>query len=211
LRQLNAVLNKFIRDRHPNEAKKYKPEAAVEVETETGMSAINPKIIQIFLRDAEKAIVTLRETAANGNIKLFTTTAHAMKSASANVGGLEISEMAAGLEDAGLNGDADYIAVNTEIFIEALEALTTKLRPAEAAAEDTGDADVIEDTEFLTEQFEIIRNACENYDADTAYAALERLKEKQWKTQTSDSIEKIRDLLYLSSDFDGAVEIIQHF
>jgi len=103
--------------------------------------------LQIFCRDAEKAIVALRETASHGDssggvnivgdIKLFTTTANAMKSALANVGEIEksqlavaLSQLAASLEKAGLNGDTGFIAANTGSFIKTLETLIRELSPS---------------------------------------------------------------------------------
>jgi len=199
IRHLNAVLNKFIRDRYPEEAKKYKPQESAAVP----MDETRAKLLQVFRRDAEKAVVTLRETTAAGDIKLFTTTAHAMKSALANVGETEKSQAAASLEKAGLDGDMDFIAANTENFIKTLESLIRDLTPTQVAAPD---ADVAEDTAYLKEQLQIIKTACENYDDTAAYAALDRLKEKPWKPQTSAALEKIRDMLFLHSDFDGAGE-----
>jgi len=203
---LNAVLNKFIRDRYPEEAKKHQPlTAATAPPDET-----RAKLLQIFRRDAEKAVVTLRETAprgggnAGGDIKLFTTTAHAMKSALANVGEAEKSRQAAALEKASLSGDMDFIAANTESFIKALESLIRKLSPAQTAAAEG--ADVAEDAAFLKEQLQIIKTACARYDDAAAYAAFDRLKEKAWKPATAAALEEIRDMLFLHSDFDGAAE-----
>ncbi len=204
IRHLNAALNKFIRDKHPEEAKKYKPETMTQSANAT--EETKAKMFKIFCRDAEKAIVTLRETTANGDIKLFTTTAHAMKSALANVGEAEASKLAAALEKAGLDGDKGFIAANIENFIETLENLIKKLSPVQTIA-----ADVTEDTEYLKKQLQIVINACEDYDDTAAYAALDRLKEKQWKPQTIEAIEKIRDVLFLHSDFDGAVELIEYY
>jgi CheY-like chemotaxis protein len=206
IRQLNSILNKFIRDQHPEEAKKYK-QGKIATQTET--DGINPKLIKVFRRDAEKAVVTLRETAANGDIKLFTTTVHAMKSALGNVGEKATSAMAAALENAGFKGDTDFIGANTEAFIETLEALIKTLTPQETAK--TDNADVTEDIEYLKSQLEIIKTACGDYDAEAAYTVLDQLKEKPWKAQTTEFLEKIRDMLYLDSDFDGAVEMIENF
>jgi len=203
IRRLNAVLNKFVRDRHPEEAKEYKPQAA-ETPDET-----KAELLPIFRRDAEKAVITMRKTAprrgeAGGNLKLFTTTAHAMKSALAYVGEAEKSRLAAELEQAGLKGDRDFIADNTESFIKTIEALIKELSPAQTAAAE--DADVTEDAAYLKEQLQIIKEACTHYDDTVAYAALDRLKEKPWKPQTAAVLEEIRDILYLHSDFDGAAE-----
>jgi signal transduction histidine kinase/CheY-like chemotaxis protein len=202
-RHMNAVLNKFIRDRYPEEAKKYQPQEAISKPDEK-----RAKLLQIFRRDAEKAAATLRETTMSGDIKLFTTTAHAMKSALANIGETEKSRQAAALEQAGLDGDRDFIAANTESFIETLKILIMELNKiaandADAAA---GMDAAVEDTSFLKEQMQIIKTACENYDDTAAYAALDRLKEKPWKPQTTAALEEISDMLFLHSDFDSAAE-----
>jgi len=201
IRHLNTALNKFVRDKHPEEAAKYKPETASVQTNET-----RAKLLKIFCRDAEKAIITLRETTATGNIKLFTTTAHAMKSALANIGETEKSELAAALEKAGIDGDRNFIAANTEGFIKTLETLIKKLSPTQTVV-----ADVTEDTTYLKEQLQIIKTACEDYDDTAAYAALDRLKEKQWKQQTAEALEKIRDALFLHSDFDEAAKLAGAF
>jgi CheY-like chemotaxis protein len=216
VRQLNAVLNKFIRDRYPQEAKKYKPLAApleaAPLAAPQDAAAAQPdetraKLLQIFRRDAEKAVLSLREAAprddAAGDIKLLTTTAHAMKSALANVGENEKSQQAAALEQAGLNNDTDFIAAHTESFIQTLESMIMELSKIAA---NTADADVTEDTAYLQEQLQMVKDACAGYDDTAAYAALDRLKAKPWKPGTAAALENIRDMLFLHSDFDGAAE-----
>jgi CheY-like chemotaxis protein/anti-sigma regulatory factor (Ser/Thr protein kinase) len=206
IRQLDSILNKFIRDKYPQEAIKYKHE---KKSTQTETDLINHKLIQVFRRDAQKAVVTLRETAAGGDIKLFTITVHAMKSALGNVGEHTIATQAAALENAGLRYDTDFIAANTEAFLQTLETLIRTLAPDETAGTNT--SDLTEDTDYLKKQLEIVRTACGNYDVNGAYAALDELKKKQWKVQTTAFLEKIHDLLYLDSDFDAVVEMIENF
>jgi len=198
IRILNSALTKFIRDRNPEEAAKYKPETIMQSET----PEINPKILKVFCEDAKKTIVTLRETVSNNNTKLFTITAHAMKSALANIGEHNASQAAFALEKAGLNGDTDYINSNTESLIKTLEDLIVKFKVSEDAAADN----INEDTLYLSEQLQIIKTACENYDDDTAYAALDRLKENTWSAKTSSALEQIRDMLFIYSDFEGVVK-----
>jgi len=119
IRQLNTVLNEFIRDRHPEQAQKCKPESEIKAQITEAESEIR----EIFCDDAKNAVVTLRQTAAAGNTELFTITAHGMKSALASLGEKETSELAADLENAGNNGDTYYINANTEHFIKLLEDL----------------------------------------------------------------------------------------
>ena len=206
-RQMNAVLNKFIRERRIEEA----PQTAEASPDET-----RAKLLRVFRRDAQKAVATLRETAprgksASGNIKLLTTTAHAMKSALANIGEDEKSQMAAALEKAGHDGDMGYIAAHIESFIEALELLSitlNKITPNEAGA---GGAEVAEDAAYLQDQLQIIETACTQYDDAAAYAALDRLKEKPWKSETAAALADLREMLFLHSDFDGAAARAKNF
>jgi CheY-like chemotaxis protein/HPt (histidine-containing phosphotransfer) domain-containing protein/anti-sigma regulatory factor (Ser/Thr protein kinase) len=201
---LNTVLNKFIRDRNPEEAKKYKPETTMENE----LPEVNPKLIKVFCRDAENAIIALRKTIVNNDIKLFTTTAHAMKSALGNIGESETSSLASTLEEAGLRGDKDFILINTENFILKLETLIKTLNPP---INEESDSEIIDDNLYLAEQLKIIKNACEDYDDDTAYAAFNRLNERSWKVETSEFMEKIYDTLNLKSDFDEVVKMCEEF
>ena len=203
VRQLNAVLNKFVRDRHPEQAKKYEP----EIKCQTEAAETDPKVLKIFHGDAEKAVATLRETAANCDISLFTTTAHAMKSALANIGECEASGLASGLENAGLNRNMEYISANIDILIETLEGIICKIVIREADCQKS--MDIEEDTACLTELLQTVKAACENYDDDAAYAALDLLNEKTWNAGTADALEQIRDALFIYSDFDGAAKMAE--
>jgi signal transduction histidine kinase/DNA-binding response OmpR family regulator len=205
---LNEILNRFIRDRHPDEAKNFKPKTAEQ--TAAMSDETKTKLFRVFRRDAEKAVVTLRETAprrggVGGDIKLFTTTVHAMKSALANVGENEKSQLAAALEKAALDDNKEFIALHTEAFVKTLEKLIKELSSSDSAAAGA-DVNVTEDTAYLKELLQIVKTSCENYDDSAAYAALDRLKEKPWKPQTLAALEKIRDMIFLHSDFDGAAE-----
>jgi signal transduction histidine kinase/response regulator RpfG family c-di-GMP phosphodiesterase len=197
VRILNSFLNKFIRDKYPEEAQKYK---AKRVEGSTP-SAVDPKLLKIVRQDAEKAVKTIRQTIKNGDIKLFTITVHAMKSALANINEKEKSQKAFALEEAGHKNDLDYINANTDSFLQMLEQVVIKLAPPESAVYDEA---ITEDTVFLREQLLLIKSACEEYDDTAAYISLDRLKEKSWKKETSAALEKIRDTLFLHSDFDEA-------
>jgi CheY-like chemotaxis protein len=207
VRHLNACLNKYVRDRHLEEAEKYKEMAAIPPAAGTALPAsANPKLLEVFRKDAEKAVSTLRETFNNGDTKLFTTTVHAMKSALANVGEKEASADAEALEKAALDGDTGFVSKNTGAFIEKLEVLIKSLKTAEPTG---SGADVPEDTAFLAEQLSIIKAACADYDDTAVYAALDRLKEKKWKTETSAALEEIRDAMFLHSDFEEAGKLAE--
>jgi CheY-like chemotaxis protein/anti-sigma regulatory factor (Ser/Thr protein kinase) len=201
-RLLDAVLIKFIRNRHPEEVRKHMPET---IANNSMTFKTNPKLLEIFKREAEKAIIKLKETAASGDIRLFTITIHAMKSALANIGENKMSQAAGVLENAGIDGDSNFINANNESFIKSLEELV-KFMPPPDEISDEEDAGILEDTTYLIEQMNAIKAACEDYDDVKAYAALDLLKEKPWKKKTFAALEDIRDTLFLHSNFDQAAD-----
>jgi len=93
--------------------------------------AVNPQLLKYFCNDAEKAIVTLRESVDRGDVKTFTITVHAMKSALANVGENEASDIAGELEAAGHGGDMKFISARIGGFIQSLESLIDKFNRTE--------------------------------------------------------------------------------
>ena len=202
VRQLNAVLNQFVRDRHPQEAKDQK----VSSSTSLNKFAANPRLAKIMCRDAEKAIVVLLETHEKGDIKLFTTTIHGMKSALANFGEKEASDFALKLETASYNEDMRFIDEKLESFILILKDVVKRLTPMENMEDDGG---LTEDIAFLKEQLIIVRSACEDYDDAKAYEVLDHIQKKTWKASTAESLSDIRETLFLHSDFDLAVTKIE--
>jgi len=204
--QLNNALNKFIRDKYPEEAKKYKPQVFTQTETKE----IAPKLRKIFCDDARKAAVTLRKTSdfnsETGDINLYRISVHAMKTALKIVNEEDASRSARALENAARENDFNYIINNTDSFIKVLEKIIIKLSFDENKKEDN--TDIMEDKTFLKEQMQKIKTACENYDDDAAYAVINKLRENKWRAETTDLIEKVHDMLYVYSDFEGVIKKI---
>ncbi|MDR2578167.1 MAG: transporter substrate-binding domain-containing protein [Chitinispirillales bacterium] len=211
IRRLDAALNQFVRDKHPEEAQIYEKQTE-EIELPT-TATIGPKLLAVFCREAKNAVTTLRETLSNGDMKLYTITAHAMKAALANVGQHDVSEQAFALEKAGKAGDTEFVSANSEIFVKTLEELAENLKPADedsaGATLAVNDAEISEDTAYLAEMLDTVKTACEEYQIQTAYQALDELKKKTWKKETFDALESIREKLFLESDFDGAAELAE--
>ncbi len=212
IRNLNTSLNKFVRDKHPEEASKWMFEAPSEKTRPVLPSAnITQKLFKFFQRDALKAIAILKDTVSSDNIKLFTTTVHGMKSALANIGELETSELALELEKAGRCGNYDYISANADKLIKALEALVqSSITDSSVTNTTTKDNSfsTSEDMALLATQLSLIKAACLNYDDTAAYAALDLLRTKSWDLETNNMLEHIYDMLFLHSDFEGVVEKI---
>ncbi|MCL2350225.1 MAG: response regulator, partial [Defluviitaleaceae bacterium] len=204
--QLNAAVNKFIYDKYPEEAKKYKNQSASDKRPK---STVTPKLLEVFQRDAEKALVALKETMANLDLKLFTTTVHAMKSALAIIGEIEASAQAARIENAAIDGNLDLERdKEMEImpFVRKMEFVLSKLHHAKSANEneDETNSNITQDTVHISAQLRAFVTHCEDYDDIAAYAVLDELRARELNKQTRDAIEEIRDILFLSSDFELA-------
>jgi signal transduction histidine kinase/CheY-like chemotaxis protein/HPt (histidine-containing phosphotransfer) domain-containing protein len=197
IRQMNAVLNKYVRDK--NKAEEYElthesiPEPTEVFEEEQGLSS---ELIEVFIHDASKAIRTLRETGTS-DLKLFTTTAHSMKSACANVGNAVLSGFAKKLETAGREAELDYIDRNTEEFIKQLEEFCDNLKASEVQGTAAGD------TDMLNEMLKEIAAACDEYDDRKANELIRKLEEYKWSDEVKSVIDKIREHV-LHSEFEEA-------
>jgi len=211
LRQLNAVLNKYIRDKQPPEIiKAARKEAAVKISEKRKDSAKN-NLDEIILRDISKALTILEDIYLKNDFKndddlrAYTINVHGMKSALANFGETDLSDVAAELEKAAREKDFGMITSGTPAFLSSLKALKEKLTPKELSAENTD-----EDTSLLDEKLNAIVSACEEYDESTAEEALSELKKNLWSQKTKTLLDSISENL-LHSDFDEIIENITRF
>ena len=204
---LDAVLNEFVRDKHPDAAEAVFEIAESEIDNEDVSLdvGVDPKLLAIFRQDAKNAIITIKDSLANNNMKLFTTTVHAMKSALANIGEKTLSNTASELEDAGRKKDLAFVTKGIGDFIASLEDLIKGFEPDDVVFDDS---DIVEDKEFLVEFLDKIKEACAEYDVAAAYEVLDVLREKTWKNETVARFDEIYRMLYFDSDFEGVCEYI---
>ncbi|MCL2575057.1 MAG: ATP-binding protein [Defluviitaleaceae bacterium] len=200
---LNSVLVKHIRNKYPEEAEKYK---GVEIATKADFG-LDSRLLQIFCRDAEKALPVLLQTLENGDLKLFTITVHAMKSALANVGEAEASGLAATLEDAARIGLLDIVKENAPEFIAILGDIVKKFKPADDESTTNSTKNIEQDNRLLIESLQKIIAFCDEYDDGQAFVELDEISTKPLDAITKSTIDEIHQTLYLHSDFEKAAEI----
>ncbi|MCL1794245.1 MAG: PAS domain S-box protein [Oscillospiraceae bacterium] len=214
LRQLNAVLNRLVRDRHPAEV----VEAARELaEAKKGqraeVPAVDAQFAEVFARDAKKALEVLEGIAKRGSygdegdLRLYVINAHGMKSALANVGNMELSETAKRLEAAGRAKDIEAIRRETPAFLDSLRRYADEICPVEA---ETGEDGADEDAAYLSEKLLAMKSASEDYDKDALEATLTGLEAMAWSRRTRLLFSAISEHL-LHSDFDEIANAIDKF
>ena len=203
VRQLNAVLNKHVRDKHPHEDKVQAAGEQIKpiLDATTGLSA---RFAEIFSRDALKAIAQLEKLDdKSGNLtedelKSYIINVHGMKSALANIGQNTISATALELEKAGRENDVQLIASGTRPLINALKALVEELAPKP----EQEDVVVTEaDIRLLRERLAAIKAACKTFDIQFIRDVLEELNERPWPGPVKQLLESLNEKI-LHSDFD---------
>jgi signal transduction histidine kinase/DNA-binding response OmpR family regulator len=218
IRQLNASLNKLIRDKQPPdviEAARRQKEAA-ELKKKANIAAgssVDSQLKNIFTRDAEKAVSELealyeKRNAWNDNdIQMYIVNVHSMKSALANIEETELSGFASGLEQAGRERDTALMINETPVFLNSLREIIKKIK----SREDSVDSDTVdEDKTYLKEKLLVIQAACASYNKKAAKDILSELRKKTWSRSTKEMLNAITGHL-LHSEFDETADIIRNY
>ncbi|MDR2695420.1 MAG: response regulator [Deltaproteobacteria bacterium] len=210
LRQLNAALNKFVRDVQP-------PEVLEAARRQTGgqhdgpgafRASADPDLADVFVRDAEKTIRALETLYTNQDYRdngaqMFTLNVHAIKGALAYIGELELAALAHTLEQAGRERNIAVMSAETPAFLNGLRAVCEKIMPPEG---DNASATTGEDQAYLLETLLVIHLACAVYDKKAAKDALAGLRQKAWPRTIKEQLRAISGHL-LHSDFEEAADI----
>jgi len=215
IRQLNASLNKLIRDKYPPEVVESARQQAARIMAKSSAEKVQPssgpELAATFTRDAEKAIANLKTIISNAfrradDFRQYVINIHSMKSALANIGETGLSAAALKLELAGRAENIPVIMSETPVFLEKLGKVIERNRPNE------NESDIIindsKDLAYLSEKLGVIRAACEKYDEATANTTLSELREKKWSRSVKEQLDTIaRHLLH--SDFEEAAKLAE--
>jgi CheY-like chemotaxis protein/ABC-type amino acid transport substrate-binding protein/HPt (histidine-containing phosphotransfer) domain-containing protein len=208
IHELNASLNKFIRDRHPPEV----VNAARAAAYDGGIAAVSEspqadsELLMFFISDAEKAIAVLepyelRNSYGDDDLHMYIVNIHSLKGALANIGETKLSGFARELEQAGREKNIAFISDKTSLFMDELRALVNKLKPDARDTDDISEDVSEEDMAHLRKMLLVVKEACPGCDKKAAKAALAELKQKSWPLMYSELFDTIAVHL-LHSDFD---------
>ncbi|MDR0494645.1 MAG: response regulator, partial [Treponema sp.] len=214
IRQLNAALNKFVRDKYPSEVVRAARRQAAILEKPKNRYLSNKELAEVFARDAERAIAVLEPIRANNyrrsdDIQLYVVTVHAMKSALANIGEAALSAVASNLEQAGREKSIAEIAEGTPVFLDSLRALIEKIRQKDDDDETVND---IGDNEraYLHEKLHAIGTACAAYDSSTINNTLDELRQRKWPRPVMELLDTLGKHL-LHSEFEEAAKLAEEY
>ena len=162
--------------------------------------------LAIFYKDGKEKIREIQTCIHTGDLELFTIHVHALKSASANIGALELSETAAFLENAGKHNETDDIKLHTPAFLVALDSLLEKIA---GALEDRKQISVEKpcDMEYIGHILAELKTALQSLDAGTVNRTIRELQKAAQTGDIADAVGSISDKI-LFGEYDEAQEIV---
>ena len=166
------------------------------------------RTLATFFDDARKRIEQIRACLETSDIHLYTTYIHALKSATANVGAAELSEMTKMLEKAGHQKDLVFIETNTNHFIEALESLLVRIDEALVSHHQrTGGNNLTEDTELFQSELIKLKIALDDMESGAINEAVEALQTMILSEDDTTAVRNISKNIILV-EYETAIEQI---
>ena len=168
-------------------------------------SMVNYKhVLTVFYKDAFEKIKKIDNCLETGNISLYTTHIHAIKSAAANIGAGKVSEVAAMLEEAGSRNELTFINNQTPLFKKNLKTLLENI--GRAIYSNIESKDIIS-KESINKQLVKLKTALGDMDSSSIDESSESLREYIRAPEIGEKIESVlQDVLI--GDYDGAVSRI---
>ena len=215
LHQLNATLNRFIRDKQSPEVVEAARRLCRVNDKDFANSApdIDPQLAESFVRDAVKVIDDIESILKNKTANLdekfnkYVISLHGIKSVLIGIGEDACFRSALHLEQAGRRRDMAVITTETPAFLNNLKAIISRNKPVNGASSDLNECAADDDLPYVRKKLLAIKEACRAYDIKTAEAELTGLKQKTQLLQTRELLDSIAVHL-LHSEFDEAVDII---
>ncbi|MCL2071704.1 MAG: ATP-binding protein [Oscillospiraceae bacterium] len=166
------------------------------------------KTLSIFRDDGLEKIDVIRKCVEADDFQLYATHVHALKSASGSIGAAKVSNLARSLEVAAKNDDREFVAKNTERFLEELTMLLESIKLAVQSMsvvkkESDGELDV----EFVTEQAAILRQAIDVFDMERVDSVITVLRAK-----SDEATDRILDEIsnnILICEYDRVIELTE--
>ncbi|MCL2055893.1 MAG: ATP-binding protein [Oscillospiraceae bacterium] len=205
-RELNIILNEFIRDKKPREViedarRKHRAERMKEAAAPARAENDFTGLYDLFLLDAENALAVMEGISAKPgglsdtdmyNIEI---SAHGMKTALANIGEENLSRSAKGLERAAMEKDSALVHALIPGFIGELKELAQNPKPGKT-----------EGPGYLRERLADLAAACNGRSLTEAKAIVGELMQKTWPDALGDVLDEINVHL-LHGDLKKAAEI----
>jgi CheY-like chemotaxis protein len=172
----------------------------------SGMEDMYQKTVELFSKKIISECDAMSAKLDDGDMKGFSILVHAIKSALATIGAMNLSETALRLETASKNDEADFCAQRFPPFKDKLISLHEDLlvifpEAKEEAKKQKGD------TAYLMENIEKALVAASDFDRDEGLKVVEDLLKYDFGEQKNDLLKKTADALN-DFNFDSVTELL---
>ncbi|GHV04903.1 hypothetical protein FACS1894217_00910 [Clostridia bacterium] len=172
----------------------------------SGSAGLYLEVLRLFCRDAEVRIPRLGEIPDSAvEIQRFITDVHALKGASANIGAIKVTEMAAALETVARAGDLDRVEGRLGEFVTELSALVDRVR--EATEYEHREVPRAEIETIDGESLDRLKTALNAVDIGTIDELLNRWETMRLDESTRQDVEEIAQNV-LEFNFNAAMDTI---
>ncbi|MHC6202142.1 ATP-binding protein [Breznakiellaceae bacterium SP9] len=161
------------------------------------------RVLRSFVDDARERLPLLESEQAQESLRTFTIHAHTLKSAAATIGAMNVSQMAAALETAAVNGARERILQDLPPFCAALTELLSAIERSLPNKAPLSSESLFETASLFAE----LAFALENEDASETDRILSEAEQLPFDAQTKALLEDIFSLT-MTGDFAEAVKKI---
>ena len=218
VRHLNVILNKYIRDKQSAEVlEAARAQKSRLYDAGFNFSAQDPQLAEIFINDAKKTIDIFEMIYKNkcrraDDLSTFIINIHAIKSALANIGEMELSSAAFKLEMAGRERKIELVLSEIPVFIDALRGVIEKVN---SEKDNDEDAEVMDENDvnvmaYLREKLLILKTAASAFNKPEAEETLLELQKKKWPPQIKELLSAVAQHL-LHSELDEAANVTEDY
>jgi signal transduction histidine kinase/CheY-like chemotaxis protein len=145
------------------------------------------KVLSIFQHDAMERLEAIKQTAATGDIDLYTTMVHSLKSASRSIGAQEFGDFAEEMEVAGRNKDLSIIRRRTEELLKRLHSLIDDISVFQAQ----NNTEVQSSVELSKDQLETLKTAFEEMNIEAIDSLISQYEKLPLNKQTKKFLESM--------------------
>jgi len=165
------------------------------------------QILTVFHRDGLEKMNEIKKSFETDNYPLYTTYVHALKSASASIGALDLSKTAKSLEMAGKQGNFTYIKQHNHQLLTSLEILLNNINTVLLANKKNGQKDSV-DFKTLKNELNNLKEAVGIFDFDVINKVANSLQTFTLEADIGAGIENILQKI-LIGEYEEIIPIIE--
>jgi signal transduction histidine kinase/CheY-like chemotaxis protein len=171
-----------------------------------GMLELYMQTLAVFHKDGLQKIEEIKKSLETKNYSLYATYVHALKSASANIGAIGLSEAAKELEMASKQADSAFVILNNSKFLASLEILLNDIGQVLASNKKKQQGPV--DLKLLKSELNKLEKALIALDSNAIDEAAGNLQKFAQADEVGTSVENILQSV-LIGEYDEAVAMIK--